>query len=187
MVTCRDIAAGALQLLGAYGGNEEPSAEDGDTAMLGMQSMYDTWVFSGMFGRLDDVYKTSDYTAKERERITVPNGVIVTIPDTVRSNCFYGSLRAPRDLSVIEVFDGSLAVWLFDRNAWVRIDGLTLDSEAPLASRGTRGLQACLAVTLAGDFNMQITPSIARLSGQFKTALSMKLGSTQDPAPVDYM
>lgn len=187
MTTCRDIVTGALQLIGAYGGNETPTAADMATGMLQVQSLYDGWVNSGMFGRLNDVYTPSNYTAKEQDRVNVAAGAVCTLPDTVLSST--GTLRKPRDLTLIEIFDtdtDGLATWLYDRNAWVKLNGLTLDSAAPLAGRGVRGLQACVGVNLTGDFNMPLTPSLTRLASQFRTMISMKLGSTQDPTPVSY-
>ncbi len=184
-MTCRDIVTGALQLLGAYGGNETPSSVDQDSGMIALQSIYDGWVASGMFGRLKSVYQTSDYTANEGELVTTPSGVAVTLPTTVLDSC--SNARAPRDLSLIEIRGDTRAVWLYDRPGWVQIDALALDDDAPLATFGQRGLMACLAVTVAGDFNMQVTPSIARLASQFRGLISLKLMSTQDPSPVEYM
>lgn len=195
MATCRSIVTGGLQLLGVYGGGEDPSAEDVATGMSALQSLFDAWVNSGMFGRLNDIYVTADYTAKEHDRVTAATGVTVTIPTVINNqSCwpwgFTGSVpqRAPRDLSVIEVSqDGAGTVHLYDRHAWVVINALTLDSECPLSTRGERGLMGCLAFQLQGDFNMQAQPNVVRLASQFRTMISVKYGSTQDPTPVEYM
>lgn len=185
MPTCRDIATDALQLIGAYGGGEAPSAEDADAAQIALQSLYDGWVNSGMFGRAKDVYAAADYTANEGERVTPAAGVTVTLPVTLRGSD--GVLRAPRDLSMIQVAGTAFVTSVYDLNAWVSLTSLTPDSVAPLSQRSRRGLASCLAYLIAGDFNMPMTPSITRAAAQFRMAISIKMGSTQDPTPVEYM
>lgn len=183
MATCRDIVTGGLRLLGVYGGGEDPSSDDAETGLIALQSMYDAWVNSGMFGTLNDVYTATNYTAKELDRVIGAIGVVVTIPPTI-TDC--GTVRAPRDLALIEVSAPTRAVWLYDRTGWIQIDALTADSTAPLSLRGQRGLMACLAIDAAGDFNMPITPTVARLASQFRAMISLHLGSTKDRAPLEY-
>jgi len=195
MATCRKIVTGGLQLLGAYAGGEDPSDDDVQTGMSALQSMFLAWVNSGMFGRLRDIYVTADYTAKEGERVTAATGVTVTVPTIINNESswpygFCGSVpqRTPRDLALIEVSqDGAATDYLYDRNGWVTINNLGLDDECPLSERGERGLMGCVAFELAGDFNMAVQPNVARLSSQFRTMLSLKYGSTQDPTPVEYL
>jgi hypothetical protein len=184
MATCRSIVTGGLQLLGVYAGGEDPSDVDVNTGLSALQSTFNGWVNSGMFGRLTDKYVTANYTAKEGERITAATGVTVTLPTTI--TC-WSTTRTPRDLSCIEVKDDSgLKVYIYDRTGWVQINNLSLDAECPLSTRGERGLHGVIAFETAGDFNMPVQPNVARLSSQFRAMLSMKLGSTQDPTPVEY-
>jgi len=185
MATCRDMGASALQLIGAYGGNETPSAADAQVALDQLQSMLTGWVHSGMFGRLNDVYRPTDYVAKELDRVVADAGVAVLLPSTVLGSD--GNYRKPRDLTVIEISDDSgRNTWIWDRDAWVKLNDLAFESVCPLAWRSPRGFAACLGVNLSGDFNMPLTQSLTRLASQYRTMISMKLGSTQDPSPVSY-
>lgn len=185
MTTCRDMGTSALQMLGVYGGNETPSAADAQVALDQLQSLLTGWVHSGMFGRLNDYHAVSDYTAKEFDRVVADASVVVTLPSTVLGSD--GVYRKPRDITVIEISDDTgRNTWIWDRDAWVALNGLAFATDCPLAWRGIRGFAACLAVNLSGDFTMPLTPSVTRLASQFRGMISMKLGSTQDPTPVSY-
>jgi len=188
MPTCRDIITYALRQAKVLASGEELSDEEAADGMVALQSLYDLWLSSGMFGRLTDVYASADYEAKERERVTAPSGVAVTIPASVTDDCS-GSTRAPWDLSIIEtVVDGVRLVKLYDRTAWVDLLDLELSDEAPLASRSAFGLAAALATSGAflTMFAGQISRETTALARSFTTALSLKLGSTQLRSYVEY-
>jgi len=185
MTTCRDLGTSALRMIGVYGGNETPSAADAQIALDQLQSMLTGWVHSGMFGRLNDHHAATDYTAKEFDRVVADAAVVVTLPVTVLGSD--GVYRKPRDLTAIEISDDSgRNTWIWDRDAWVSLSGLAFADDCPIAWRSPRGFAACLGVNLTGDFNMPLTPALTRLASQFRTMISMKLGSTQDPTPVSY-
>lgn len=179
--TCRSVIKRSMQHLGSLNVGEDPTDNEAQDFMVSLQSLYDGWVTAGMFGTLTDVLITADYTAKENERIT--GNFTVTVPSTVTCE---GVARTPRDLSLIETFDTVRKVYLFDRNAWVQIDSLTLNSTAPLSARSFVGLSACLAAFIADELGKPLGQGTTRLASQFRAQISMKLGSSQDRAPGEF-
>lgn len=186
MATCRDVIYRAYRLAGIVGLGDDPDAEEADFGMDALQSMFDAWVSGGMFGRLTDVYKTVAYTAKEGERVHTSGSPTITIPDTYAEDGEAGTDRAPYDLSLIEVQDGATRNrWLYDRNDWVDLVGLTLGSTCPLADRGINGFAASLAMEIAGPFG-DIPSRVFQSAAAFKQGLSYKLGSTRPPRVTSY-
>lgn len=188
MTTCRDVVSQALHVTGIVGVGEDPDAAEATLGMDALQGMFDHWVANGMFGRLTDVYKTVDYTARERERVHVSGSPTITIPTTYREDGEEGTDRPPYDLSLIEVQSGSTrAVWLYDRSAWVNLVGLTLNSTCPLAdTRGKFGFACCLAEHFTGFAGASIPPQVMRAAQQFRHGLSYKLGSDRPAQTAEY-
>lgn len=178
MTTCRDIVTRAYRMAGIIGLSESPETSEAEEGLVALQSMFDTWVAGGMFGRLTDVYKTAAYTAREGERVHTSGSPTITIPSTYAQDGEEGTDRTPYDLSLIEVQDGATRnVWVYDRSAWVDLKGLTLSSTCPFAERGESGLAACLAITLADTFGAPIGRSVSSAAAAYRQALSYKLGS----------
>jgi hypothetical protein len=189
MTTCRDVITYALRQARVISAGEEPEASEAADGLTALQAMYDGWVSGGMFGRLEDVYLTSNDTAEEGKRYLLASGVTLTTPTTISAeDSEDGEIRQPRDLSLFESVTsaGVRSVKLYDRYQWVEITGLVLGSDAPLASRGVAGLSACLAQTYAEMFGASIGPQTSLLAVQFKAGLSLKLGSTRPRAAVEY-
>jgi hypothetical protein len=65
---------------------------------------------------------------------------------------------------VIHIYDAAYA-------AWTLVEELTLDSYAPLAVRYRAGLEARLAVRLAEEHGVAVTPELRRQEGQGILAL----------------
>jgi hypothetical protein len=189
MATCLDIITLALRQALVLSPGDDPEDGEADDGLTAMQGMFDGWVSNGMFGRLNDVYKTVNYTALEGDRVRYPATATITIPTTYAENGAEGSERAPRDLSLIETYDttnSTRSVQLWDRNGWVELTGLTLTSTAPLGDRDKFGLAAALADHYGEMFGASLPPNIARRAQQFRTSLSYKLGSTRDRATAVY-
>lgn len=185
MATCRDVITRAYGLPGIVR-NDDPTADEAEWGLIGLQSLFDTWVAGGMFGRLTDVYTSVAYTAREGERVIASGSPTITIPTTYAQDGDAGTDRAPYDLSLIEVQDGQTRnVWLYDRSAWVDLTDLALEDACPLALRGMSGLAACLALEIAGP-SWTATDAIMRLAAQFKQALSYKIGSTRPVRTASY-
>jgi hypothetical protein len=188
MTTCRDVILYALKQAKILAPGSEPEAEEVTDGLVAFQSLLDGWVASGMFGRLNDRYKSADYTAQPGERVTAPAGVTITIPDTV-TDCEEGGSRAPRDLALIEtIVDGTRTLKIWDRTGWVSLLGLATNDLAPLASRGAWGLAAVLATSgaFAAMFGGEPSADVRQAARAFSLALSYKIGSTQDPTPIEY-
>lgn len=193
MATCLDTITSALKLAKVLSSGDAPTAAETVDGLACLQSLYDSWVAGGMFGRLEDVYLTADDTAEEGKRYTLAAGVTLTEPVTIAaSDSADGLERAPRDLSVYEKIDssGTRTVRLFDRTGWVDLLGLVSSDTAPLSSRGALGLAAALATSggFAAMFNDTATmnPDVRTLARNFCVGLSYKMGSTRDRLNVEY-
>jgi hypothetical protein len=203
--TCLDIVKSAMKLARVLPSGGTPSSSETTDGMDCLQSMYDEWVTSGMFGKLKDVYLTADENAQEGRRYYVPTGVTLTdatsayvpeedatgVPPPFGTDTI-GETRQPRDLAVYESLTstGTRAVKLYDRTAWVDLLDLVSSDEAPLASRGRMGLAACLATSGAfaamfGD-TATMNPDVRAASNRFRTSLCYKLGSTHDRRQAEY-
>ena len=174
--TCRDIITLGLQLARIVPLGREPKAKESTTGLVILQGMYDSMFADGQFSKLTDVYATANYTAKENERIIADNATI-TIPDTTDVD----GPRTPRDLSAIVVITNLTELhYVFSGGRWETAHALTLDSVAPLASRGSDGLAALLAIYYAEAFGGALGPMWTRRGHQFRGSLSYKIGSTRD-------
>ena len=179
MTTCAAIVSRALHMGGIVPRRRSPSAEELRDGMTILQSLYDEWLVSGMFGRLTDVYQDGDYEAGEGERVYLSSGS-VTLPSEIDD-------RKPRDLVAIEYFDAQgRKAYLWDRTGWVRIDALEPGEDAPLSERGANGLAACVAVAFIEEFGGSVSSGMMLQARNFKTALSYKLGSERDLNPGQY-
>lgn len=174
MTTCRDIVTLALRQARIVGIGRTPRASEAAEGMDALQALYDRMFADGPLGPFTDVYATSDYTAKENERIIADNATI-TIPDTFDDG---GELRTPKDLSaIIVVTDTTQKNYVFSLGRWQIADSLTLDSEAPLANRDRVGLAALLAVQFAEMFGAVLPPETTRRAYQFKGRISHKFST----------
>lgn len=185
MVSCRDIITRALQKARVIAAGEEPSASEMESGLDELQNLYEQWGAGGMFGRLEDVTASTDYDASPNQRVTVTDGAVVTIP-TVRDE---DDELPPFDMAFLEILDPSAQTVtrsIYSDGAWVEISELTLDDEAPLASKGRSGLAACLAMSFAEEFGQQVGPGVARQAASFRTALSLKYGSDAKRTAPDY-
>lgn len=191
MATCLDIITYAMRSLGVLSSGENPSAEEGEDGLAALQSMYDEWVASGMFGRLTDSYLTADDTAQEGYRYLLASGITLTEPTTIAAeDNDDGVTRQPRDLAIYESLTstGTRSVRLYDRTGWVSLTGLALSDTAPLSGRGAIGLAAALACSggFADMFGADAKPALLARAQRFLSALSHKHGTTRDRLAPDY-
>lgn len=184
MATCRDIVTRGLQMAGVIGLDETPSASEAELGLEVLQSLYESWIESGEFGRFTDCYSATDLTAEEQQRITVPSGVTVTIPDTFGSA---GTLRAPYLLGAIQtVTDGVRATSIYEHEGWVVLEGKTLSDTAPLSGFGSIGLAACHAMHWTGLFGAQISPGTQLLVARFMAAFRSARNAAHPPIPAEF-
>jgi hypothetical protein len=178
MTTCRDVITLGLRQARVLGIGREAKAKEADEGLVALRSLYDDMFSSGFLGPFTDIYATSDYTAKENERI-IADGATITIPDTIEDG---SELRVPVDLSaVIVVTDTAQKNYVFSMGRWQVCDGLTLDSEAPLANRGVAGLAALLALTYSEMFGASLQPATGQLAMRFKGSLSNRFSTAAEP------
>lgn len=173
--TCRDVVTRAMRMAGVIGRSESPDADELRDGMTVLESLYLGWFTGGMFGRLEDRYEIGGYDAGEGQRVYVESGT-VTLPTLIDEE------RRPRDLVAVEIdTDTGRTLHLWDRTEWVRLDNLEPGSIAPLATRSPNGLAACVARNFAEEFGAPISQTAMLQCRNFKAALSLKFGTTQEP------
>lgn len=207
MTTCRDIVRLALGRLRQLRAGEDPAGSEVTDGMVMLQSLYDGWVSSGLFGRLNDIIISANYTANEQDRVindgnytvelplsytpTVPSGTYYPLwPDERRWTALQTSTSLPpRDLAMIEIMDaGSPQRFLYSAHLrqWVQINGLALTDVAPLAEHGAMGLASCLASIMGDEYGAQLGPSVQKLATEFKWGLSSRYDSQRVAGMQDY-
>jgi hypothetical protein len=205
-LSCVEVVRLAMMRLRLLRAGETPQGNELEDGLRALQGMYDLWCSTGLFGRLNDVIPTSDYTASEQDRVNNDGGYTITLPLTY-SNQTQGTYyptwpdertwsalqvtinRPPRDLSCIEVVeDGASARYLYDAHAraWLPISALEAAGNAPLSDRGVTGFVSCLAQKLADEYGAQTSPGVEREASLFKWGLSSRYGSTRVAAMQDY-
>jgi hypothetical protein len=176
MATCRDIITRALQVSGIVALGRDPRAAESVFGLEVLQGLYDQWATSGMFGRLTDTYQTTDYTAKEWERVIAPSAITVTKPTTISAE----NGRAPYELaSIVTILNGAQTTWVYTRGAWVSLTGLELTDDAPFADYNRQGLSALLGTRIAETFGRELKASIVKQGREFQGMVSAKFGTTQ--------
>lgn len=163
MTTVRDIIKIAMQRAGILGLGRDPRASEAADALIVVQGFYDNLMQGEFFGGLTDVYATDDATANEFERITT-NGYTITLPTTISDP---DGTRTPRDTAIISL-DGVFHIW---DGEWRQVSGLSLDSYAPLSSRGSNGLACAIARDLADTYQTPIGVMTAKNADSFLSSL----------------
>jgi hypothetical protein len=193
MATCRKIVTAALRKTGVVGeGQQAPPAYDAQVALETLQNWYLGAVAQGLFGRLCDVIIDADYEAGEFERISNPTGATatVTLPSTVVDDCT-GETRVPVDLCPVvqtsaEATEPQISLYDGQLGHWVSLNGLTLDSEAPLSTRGPDGLSSLLATALAEEYGRQASPINMARAARFLATLSQRNVSQRRAVAYEY-
>lgn len=186
MATCREVITDAARKVGEVSeGRPAPTSYTSDNLLAILQDWYLQSVNSGMFGRLNEVLATVDYTAKEFDRVKAADGVTVTLPETITHG---GLARAPMDLALVVVVGTAPAYHLYDANlgAWVRLDGLTLDVEAPLSQRGRDGLASLLAAEVIEDYGQPPGAVLMGRAGRFLATISARDASQRRDVDYEY-
>ncbi|ASK88465.1 hypothetical protein [Sphingorhabdus sp. SMR4y] len=166
MTTCRDIITQAMYRTSILALGRTPKAKEATNGLFILQGLYDELIDAGCLGGLNDVYAEADYTAKEFDRISA-NGFTITKPLAIEED---GQTREPKDLAVISIYDSGKTNYVWD-NGWVSLSGLTLDTDAPFASRGADGLACYLASNWVDTFGGQVSPTVYRRGLAFKGLL----------------
>ena len=200
MATCNDIVTSAMGRIRQIRVGESPTGAEAADAMNALQGLYDGWVATGLFGRLNDTIISGDYAAQEQDRVINDGGYNVSLPLQYTNNVAMGTYyplmpderiytylqtttpRPPRDLSMIEVQAvGSLKRYLYNARtrAWVSMTGLALTDVAPLADRGSVGLASCLAEMLSDEYGEPCGPDVQKRASLFMWGVSSRYDSTR--------
>ena len=184
MTTCRDIITAGLRFARILPSGRAPKAAEAEDGMFVLQGMYDAMVNSGTFGTMTDVLAVEDMTAEPWQRIRVEGAYTVALPNVVDTT------YPPYDLSLIQIIDPpTVHTWLYEamRGDWVDLSNLTLDSQAPLATRGQHGLASLFAVRFAETFGADIPPTIVRNAMEFNGSLINNIASDNAKTAPEYL
>lgn len=204
--TVRDIGTLAFRKLGILRAGGEMKAADAQEALESLSSYYQECISAGAFGRVRDVPVSSAYTGdagkNQHINILTEDTVDIELPDTLPA-CYWAYWvpcrdygwglnvplgdgtgdNVPPDKSVVRItskYDENRATYLYDGTIqrWLRIDNLTLDSEAPLSARNPDGLASLLAVRLADQFGSDLlSPLTLNAANRFKMAMVTTYGA----------
>ncbi len=190
--TVRQICTRAARKIGASNeGRQSPAPYDIEVLADYLIGWYPQALEEGTFGRLNDVYESADYTAEEFDRVRKDAAITVTIPDTI-DDAVTGETRVPLDLAPIVVTypgeTGYPQLHLYDATEgdWVRLDGLTLESTAPLSSRSPDGLACVVAMGIMEERGQEPGPATQRSAGRFLAGLSQRNASARRTVDYEY-
>lgn len=186
MATCRDIIALAMRMARILPAGREPKAAEAADGLILLQGMYDAWVSGAMFGSMTDTIAIANATAVPGQRIRIDGAFTVTLPTVIEDG---GAQLPPYDLSLVQIIrTASIETHLYEamRGAWVRLDALTLDTVAPLSTRGADGLAALLAKRFAEMFGTELGPAFVRRAMQFNGSIIANIASDTPRLATEY-
>jgi hypothetical protein len=190
MATCRDIIKRAMRRLQLVASGREPKAAEAADGLIALQELYTSLISTGALGALNPLEISADYEALEWQRITNTSGapVTITLPESIEDSYAEGGFRSPRDRAVVMIAGASPATWIYDAGlgAWVQIEALTLDSEAPLSTYLAGGLSAMLAVNIADEYGVEIPPSTALAARSFMATVTGRHLEQRQPLETTY-
>lgn len=176
-----------VRRIGDLTGVDEPNVTEFTDGLVIAQSMYDTLVSSGMFGRAVEVIESADYEAEEGVRIynSEDSNITITLPESVE-DAFTGDDRPPADYTLVRIAGATPQTYIYSApfGGWMRMTSLALGDTAPLAERGSQGLAALLAEHMAGPD--ALSPGVRRMSASFRSLLSLKFDAPRTVATADY-
>lgn len=198
MATVRAIVNGAFEDTGITGEGETPSDAMGDTGLELLKSLYRHLIVAGTLGQMTGRLVTADYEAGENERVmnSTASAVTITLPTTVEAETTSDATdsavdtanRQPRHLSVVEVVADTPDASIYDAaiGAWVSVDGLTLNSTAPLGISHRMGIQSMLAVRLCSRFQVPVPDGIANEARAGRAAMISNWHAPRMTAQAEY-
>jgi hypothetical protein len=209
MTTNLDIIKRAMKKLHVLASGTNPTSAQAADGMDALQSLYVELIGQGSLGRLNDVLATSDYTAKEFDRIQASTGITVTLPLIITppmcspgGNLPYdygfrawdttlagAANRPPRDRAPVLVIQDNVEtahVYRSQTNEWVTINDLAQTDLFPFADTLKDGFAALLAERIADDYSTVAGPSTQQAARTCRWMLSAKPDSSSAPAPSYY-
>lgn len=189
MATVLTIIQSAFRRSGAISAGHNLNAVNRDVGLERLQTIYKDMAAGGLFGRLTDNYlpDSSAYEAKEFERVVNSHAATVTFPTTVDDGC---DIRTPREAALIQVVVPGTGptTYVYDSamGAWTAIESLTVDSQAPLSAMYQDALTDLLAVLIADDTGIQISPVLAKRASAARLKLASRYGSARSDVAAEY-
>lgn len=195
MASCREVITRAYRKLNAVALGDDLPAEEAESGLVALQSIYDELVLEGVFGRVIPTRVSESAEAEENTRIfnTTGSSITITLPEEVSEDETSSGLtlddggeRPPRDFTVVSIAGGGNYLYSQPRGAWDAINSLTLDSFAPLSERGADGLACLLAVTVADDVPAAPSALTVQRALSFRSRLSVRTGVERAPVQAEY-
>lgn len=190
MATCREVIKRAMRRLNLLAAGREPKASEATDGLTALQGLYQTLVSSGSLGELTAIAIQADYDALEWQRITSTDGVAhtITLPVTITDASTDLGYRMPYDKAVVLVAGATPATYIYEAvlGDWVLVEGLTLDSVAPLSTQLAEGLAARLALSIADEYGRDLPPAVARASITFMATLTGRHAEQRQPLAATY-
>lgn len=197
MTTNLDIIKRAMKKLHVLGSGGNPTSAEAFDGLDALRALYVELIGQGSLGRMNDVLATSDYEAREFDRVHYATGITVTLPTSITVNsCTYdygfaggyqdwvipnngGSARPPLDrcpIILINTTDNTKQyhVWRTSTHEWVRIDGLGLQDDFPFADYLEDGFAALLAERLTDEWDQPLGAQTQRQANACRLLLSTK-------------
>lgn len=146
-----------------------------------------------LFGQLTDVYKSSNYTAGEFERIYKQGAITVTFPATI-VDVWTGQTRQPLDGVLVVVVDPvtnipDARVYDATRGLWESIliaEDAPMSTYCPMSFRYYTALSDILSALILGENDKPISPIRARMASMGKQSLATRYSSGRGPVPGVY-
>lgn len=191
MATVAEVLQSAYRISKVQARAQSIVAGQRDVGLERLSGFYRKMVADGLFGPLTDHRLTTAaaYEAKEGQRVINTAAAAVTYPSTVL-DVFDGCTRTPRDLAVISVVvPGSNPIikiydaWMAE---WIAVDTLVYTDYCPLTFRFEEHIKNLLAVHLADENSIAISPLLARNAGTARLTIASNHGAPRKPVQQDY-
>lgn len=185
MATCSQIIETAYRRSGVLPAGLAMSSTLSDAGLLALRQWYVEGATTGLFGELEPKYSEESLVEpKEYEIWTITNpAATITLPTYVNDDVDL-KRRAPihmapivyhvsgQDDPVVNIYDAY-------RQAWLNVFDLALGDYAPLSNSHREHLTSIMAVVLADENAVQITPIMVRRVQSARFAFAAKSGITR--------
>ncbi len=166
-------------------GNQRIMREDATTLTVELPELISDGFYSDYGWHRDGGYYGTTIT------ITDLGGGDVEV-DVAASQPIGPCVTSPKDGAPVISTDrvgGQIGSWIYDGTLkrWQSIDGLTLDAEAPRSQANPEGLAAVLAMEIADQFGVDVSPMTMRQASIFNQQLTSRFGMRRQDVPGVYV
>lgn len=197
MATNLDIIKRAMKKLHVLPSGQDPTSAQASDGMDALQSLIVELIGQGSLGRLNDVLATSDYEAREWERVTHTSSQTITLPTEISaSSCAYdygfsggypdyavsnnySGTRPPMDRAPIVTINKTTNVARYNiyrayTGEWVEVLDLDDQDDFPLADYLEDGFAALLAERMVDDYDGTLGAETKRQANACRMMLATK-------------